>query len=279
MIKAVITGHRGFLGKHFLEKVKGEFYLHSRGGLMSSISKFQPDYIYHFAGEIYKDEEMVESNILLTYRLLEEARKLPIKAFIYIGSSSEYGRKDHPMSETDYLDPTNIYEATKGAGTLLCQAYARQYGVPVMIARPFSLYGKHEPKKRFIPTIIHSVLKGKKLQISPGVHDFIHVDDFIDGLLLLAKNPKPGEIYNFGTGVQTSNKELTEMIEEIFDIKVQKKFISSLHDYDSDCWVADNAKALELGWKPEYNLKDGLTKIINQILQEAKTHCWSKYIK
>ena len=268
--KAFVTGHNGFIGKHLLERLKARrTYLYNRDEPVESLATFKPNYIYHLAAEIYKEDEMLDSNILLTYKLLEQARKLPdLKAFIYIGSSSEYGRKDHPMSETDYLDPTNMYEATKGAGTLLCQAYARTYGVPVVIARPFSLYGEHEPRKRFIPTIIKNIKKHRRLDISPGVHDFIHIDDFIDGLFILAENTHPGEIYNFGTGVQTSNEELVELIEDIIGdkaLKALKALIDPLHNYDSDCWVADISKAEELGWKPNHTLESGLTLTVKQI--------------
>jgi len=267
MNSAFITGHSGFLGKHFKERVKLNSFLFDKGGRTIACSNYQPDYIFHFAGEIYEEDEMFDSNIKLTHDLLEEARKLPeLKAFIYIGSSSEYGRKDHPMSETDYLDPTNLYEATKGSGSLLCQAYARSYGVPAMVARPFSLYGKHEPSKRFIPTIINSIKKNRRLNVSEGVHDFIHVDDFIDGLVLLAENPQPGEIYNFGTGVQTSNNELVEMIEGIMGKKAIMNPVPPLRAYDSACWVADIAKARSIGWKPKISLLDGLTRVIKEII-------------
>jgi len=265
--KVAITGSSGFVGKHLQERLKAKTYLHNRNGLVSSISSFEPEYIYHLAGEIYNEDEMFESNIKLTYELLEEARKLPnLKAFIYIGSSSEYGGKDHPMSEEDCLKPRNMYEATKGAGTLLCQAYARAYGMPIVIARPFSLYGEHEPDKRFIPTIINSVNKRKRktLNIAPGVHDFIHIDDFIDGLFLLADNPVSGEVYNFGSGVQTSNDQLVELIEKIMRKEAKKVYIDKLHDYDSDYWVSNSTKAHKIGWKPKYSLTEGLTQVIDK---------------
>jgi len=261
--KSFITGHQGFLGKSFIERVKPNAYLYNRNGLLSTLKSYNPEYIFHFAAEIYNEEDMFESNILLTYNLLEEARKLPnLKAFIYVGSSSEYGLKLKPMKETNYLDPSNMYEATKGAGTLLCQAYARNYNLPIVIARPFSLYGKYEPKHRFIPTIINCVRNKRTLNISPGVHDFIHINDFIDGLIMLTLKPQKGEIYNFGTGVQTSNKELVELVESVMRKQTNKNFIEKLHTYDSDSWVADISKAKKLGWKPKYNLEKGLVEVI-----------------
>lgn len=266
-MKYFITGSSGFLGTHLRERLltrNADTYLYARDQDLSVLEEFQPDYIYHLAGEIYNEEEMYESNSTLTYRLLETARKLPIKAFIYVGSSSEYGRKDHPIAETDYLSPSTLYEATKACGSLLCQAYAREFNTPVMIARPFSLYGKHEPWKRFIPTVIHHIKRKKTIHIAPGVHDFIHVDDFINGLFLLEQNVRPGEVFNFGTGIQTSNEDLVSMVEKAIGKSTEKKLIGKIHSYDSDCWVCDNSKARELGWEPKFDLIRGLTQVIKE---------------
>lgn len=269
MTKYFITGATGFIGQHLRERLKGNVYLYNRDQPLDCLLSFKPDYIFHLAAEIYKESEMMDSNILLTQQLLEYSRKLPkLKAFVAIGSSSEYGRKDHPMTEEDYLDPTTMYEATKGAATLLCQAYARTYGVPVMIARPFSVYGLHEPKKRFIPTVIKNVRSKRPISLAPGVHDFIHVDDFIDGLLLLADNPLPGEIFNFGSGVQTTNRELVTTVETLLNKKAHINPIAQLHTYDSDHWVADSSKAISLGWKPKYSLTTGLQQVIENISLE-----------
>lgn len=264
-MKTFITGATGFIGKHLLERVEGNTYLFSKGQDMSVLEEYQPDYIYHLAAEIYQEELMIESNILLTHRLLEASKQIPnLKAFIHIGSSSEYGRKKHPMSETDYLDPLTMYESTKGSASLLCQTYARSYNLPVMVARPFSLYGKYEPRRRFIPTIIRNIRDNQPLSIAPGVHDFIHIDDFIDGLFLLANNPRPGEIYNFGTGIQTSNEELVLKIEYLLNKEAKKTFIPLLHAYDSDTWVCDNTKARSMGWMPKMSLTEGLTQVIKE---------------
>jgi len=265
MDKYFITGSTGFMGSHLLKRLRGDKYLYSRGQDVSVVAEYKPDYIIHLAGEIYNNSEMVDSNILLTHHLLEQAKNLPkLKAMIVIGSSSEYGRKDHPMSEKDFLDPTTIYEATKGAATLLCQAYARTYTVPVMVVRPFSVYGLYEPKHRFIPTIIRNLRKRLPIRIAPGAHDFIHVDDFIDGILQVLSHPQAGEIYNFGTGIQTSNQELVSIIEKVMNKSVKKRFVKKMRAFDSDCWVADISKARSIGWKPKIGLVEGLTRVIEE---------------
>lgn len=263
MKKILLTGSSGMVGAHLLKRfIDCEVYLYNRGQDFQTVLNFKPDVIYHVAAEIYENSLMFESNIVLTQSLLEIARKLPnLKAFVYIGSSSEYGRKEHPMTETDYLDPSNMYEATKGAGSLLCQAYFHQFNVPTVIARPFSLYGKYEPPHRLIPTVIRKLKTNSYIQLAEGVHDFIHVDDFIDGLFLLEKKPN-GEIYNFGTGVQTTNFEVVQTIAEVSKKEARIKKVKPLRSFDSNCWVADISKARTLGWEPKYSLLEGLTQVI-----------------
>jgi nucleoside-diphosphate-sugar epimerase len=263
-MKVFLTGSSGFVGGNIFKRChKDDLYLYERDEGINGLLAFEPDIIFHCAGEIYNEGKMFASNVKLTYNLLESARLLHnLKAFIYIGSSSEYGRKEEPMRETDYLDPTNLYEATKGAGTLLCQAFARQYKLPVMVARPFSLYGPDEPEHRFIPTLIKSCKAGWEMNIAPGVHDYIHIDDFIDGLFKLCDTPKPGEIYNFGSGLQLSNDDVVGIVEEIVGRKIIRKPVPKMHEYDSNCWVADITKARKLGWKPKISFYEGIGRLI-----------------
>lgn len=261
-MKLFLTGSSGFLGRHIFERWDGDIYLYSRNEGLNGLLSFEPEVIIHAAAEIYDTGKMFDSNLRLTYNLLESARLLKhLKAFIYIGSSSEYGRKEEPMKEDDVLVPQTLYEATKGAGTLLSQAYASTYGLPVMVARPFSLYGKYEPKKRLIPTAIRNAKGGWEMEIAPGVHDFIHVDDFIDGLLTLIDKGKPGEVYNFGTGKQLSNEEVVGIVEEVVGRKVVRKAVGQMRPYDSSSWVANIDKAKSLGWKPKISFYQGITRL------------------
>ena len=265
-MKIFLTGATGFIGKNLLKRLEDEeIYCYKRGeDVFKSVTKFRPDVIFHLAGEIYKDEEMFNSNIYLTYQLLEVSKFLDIKSFIQVGSSSEYGAKKHSMKEIDFLDPRTMYEATKGAETLLCQAYARSNNVPTSIARPFSVYGPEEPEHRFIPTMIRKMKEDDRVEVSPGNHDFIYIDDFIDGLILLMENPQNGEIYNFGTGVQHSNIEVAEKIRKLLNSNseiIELDYL--LRPFDTNNWVADNRKAISnLGWKVKHSLTEGLRKLI-----------------
>lgn len=274
-MKIVITGYTGFLGKNLLDRFLNDNLLligrdHS---LIDLIPKFNPDYIFHFGAEIYDDSKMMESNICFTHKMLEVSKEVNYKSFIYCGSSSEYGKKDNPMSETDVLVPRTMYEATKGAGTLLCQAYATTYNKPIATVRPFSVFGRYEKEHRFIPTLFRKFDNHDSIKISPGYHDFVYIDDFIDGVLSVAfSDPEKikGEVVNLGTGVQYSNYELYDIMRSIYkyDIPLEKTD-SLMRVFDTNNWVADISRARDnFGYNPKFNLREGLQEIYNERLNE-----------
>lgn len=265
-MKILITGITGYVGSNLAaqcESLGYEVIPFHRGDHFWKIRAEQPDAIFHCAAEIYKEQEMFSSNVDLTHYLLCAAEAANTKAFIYAGSSSEYGRKVNKITETDYLAPETWYEATKGCGSLLTLARP----VPAIVARPFSIYGKNEPYRRFIPLIYKAYQENTLLTVGPGVHDFIYIDDFVEGLLFCMERLLSGEVrkdvINFGSGVQTSNVELVELFEKIVGEKLNWKFDEQLRKgYDTNQWCCDTTYSASLGWRAKTNLATGLENYI-----------------
>ena len=269
--RIVITGYSGFLGKNLMERFNNsEFLLIGRDHKeIEMIKDFNPDFIFHFGAEIYNQEDMIDSNIIFTYKILESIKDIDFKAFIYCGSSSEYGLKSLPMKEIDLLEPRNMYEATKGSCTLICRAYAKMYNKPIGIVRPFSVYGRYEKEHRFIPTLFRKFEERSEITISPGYHDFVHIDDFIDGVLCFcfsATDKIKGEIINLGYGKQYSNYEVYEIFCEVFGYNIVLNKIDSLmRDFDNNNWISDIKKAKDLyNYSPKYDLKMGIKQIYDE---------------
>lgn len=272
----LLTGSTGFIGKNifnfFTKEIHYENYFNlyclSRGQSLTDFSNIQFDSIIHSAAEIYQDNLMFESNIKLTYDLLEFAKKQKhLKSFINLGSSSEYGYKKNKMSENDVLQPRNIYESTKGAATLLCQGYAKKYNIPAITIRLFSIYGPHEPNHRLIPTIYQKSLLQETISISDGMHDFLYIDDLIDLISLViysGKDKITGDIINAGTGIQTSNIGVVNLFNKILKTEIKTANSDKLRDFDSNSWVCDTEYVKnKYNWNSKINLEQGITKYIN----------------
>ncbi len=271
-MKYLITGSTGFIGKSLIENLKNHDILsigrdwENNANLNSRIKAFCPNYIIHCAAEIKNSYKTFKSNVVMTHWLLEITKDINYTSFVSIGSSSEYGAIEKPISEKSILKPRRMYEATKGASSLLCQGFAKEYNKPIAVVRPFSVYGIHEPENRLIPTLFRNFKSNTVSKISLGVHDFIYIDDFIDGLFSVLYSEKEliqGDIVHFGTGVQYSNLEVFNIIKNIFNSNLEYEKIDNIFNkYDTLNWVADITYAKsKYKFNPKYTLETGLKEI------------------
>jgi dTDP-glucose 4,6-dehydratase len=269
-MKIFITGGTGFLGLSLKEHFnQHEITDYIRGSdITASLESAKPDLIIHCAGEIYKPELMMDTNVVMTHAILEWVRNNPTTRMIEIGSSSEYGPVGHPTSEQDKINPQNIYEATKGAATLLCQGYARHYGLQIAVARIYSGYGAHERPHRLFPTLYRAFFENQSMKLYAGVHDFIYIDDFVRGIeLMVNKIWPPGEIVNFGSGRQTTNLEVLRAWEKVTGHTAPVEYFNHKYrPHDTDFWCCDTTYAQEnYSFKTEYSLEDGIEAMIRKM--------------
>lgn len=268
-MKALVTGAKGFLGRNIVGELKlqgFDVFEWIRGMDAATIEKQNPEYVIHAAAEIYDESAMFESNVVLTHEILKALGKVSaLRKFIYIGSSSEYGRLTKPSAERDVLRPTNQYEATKGCGSLLTLAMAKDLEIPATVIRPYSVYGNYEPKHRFIPTILESALDEKTIEVFEGAHDFIHIEDFVSGVIAVLNKGSGQDIVNLGSGTCTSNKQLIEKFEEAWGRPLKVCYHDSkLRKFDTQVWQANIEYAEKgYGWKPQISLREGLRKYIS----------------
>jgi nucleoside-diphosphate-sugar epimerase len=259
----VLTGSTGFLGKNILEFFPNIKILKKYDDI-TTLTYLKPDVIIHCAAEIYNKSSMFSSNVLLTHKLLEYCKENQTK-FIYIGSSSEYGKTLDLMSENNVCDPQTLYAATKSCGTLLTQAYSREYCFDSVIIRPFSIYGKYEPSHRLIPRLFTVAITGETIDIINGHHDFLYIKDFLEGLqIVLQTKFDRGTIINFGTGIATSNLEVVKSISSITNKTINYKYSDLRKETDSIIWVADTLRFNTI-FTPKYSLMEGLKETYDTI--------------
>jgi len=264
--------------KDVLDKVKiYHIDLLDKNKLIRTVSKINPAFIIHLA--TYSNycsqsdvEPMMEANIKGTLNLLIASKNINYKLFINTGSSSEYGIKNKPMSEKDFIEPISFYAAAKASATLLCQAFAKEHKKSIVTLRPFSVYGPYEEKNRFIPTIIKAVIENKPIKLTPGNQrrDFIYVQDVVDIYIKTISCGKKlsGHILNMGTGIEYTNDEVVKtLFKEAGKKVIIEKGAYPVRTWDTQHWVANTVKAQTiLGWKPKFSLEKGL----------RETYLWNK---
>lgn len=246
--------------------------LSEKSKIENAVKKIKPDYIFHLATKgAYPTQndpdEMIKTNVLGTMNLLKSLENISYINCVVLGSSSEYGIKKNPMKEDMNIEPNNYYAATKASSTYLCQVWSKTNRKPLVILRPFSVYGPFEEKNRLVRNTILAALKNKKIKLSVGneARDFIYIDDLINAILIPFERKKSfGEIYNVGTARQTTIFELAKKIKLLTgsSSKIQLDAYPG-RTWDSKTWTANITKIKQsFSWKPNYSLDQGLKSTI-----------------
>ena len=299
-LKILVTGGAGFQGTHLVEKlhelghevtvlntstpvaVSNQQYIAGKAYMVwGSVTDFEvtekvmrgKDVVFHLGGRISVDESILDpwstldANIKGTYNVLEAARKSGTR-LIYTSTCEVYGRPENlPITEKTELKPHTPYASSKAAGDRLAYSYFLTYGLPVTIVRPFNLYGERQKEGKFgavIPIFTAEAMRGEPIKIfgsGAQTRDYMHVSDIIRAyLFVLARPDLAGEVFNFGTGVMTSIKDIAEYIVEKFNTKV---IFSDARPGDSTHIIADYSKAKKnFGWEPTVGIFDGLDRYI-----------------
>jgi len=281
MIRLAVTGNAGFIGKNLVQILNNKNYevfnIDISDGFDLTDHKCieslpYVDIIIHLAAYSFvplsfkTPEVFYRNNYLSTLNVLEKARKS--KARVIFFSSYLYGNPHYlPIDENHPLAPHNPYAQSKIICEKLCEGYHRDFGLPIIIFRPFNIYGPGQNKSFLIPKILEQLKTGDvHLEDSRPRRDFIHVMDIIGAVIKAIESGITGyEVFNLGSGKSISIRKLADEIVLLAESH-HKVFFSNIERkgevLDS---VADirKAKAL-LSWEPLINLKDGLRSIIKE---------------
>lgn len=258
--------------KNVLRKIKiHNTDITNKPAVKKIIKKIKPQVIFHLAvyGAYPQQtnlETTIRTNIFGTVNLLE-AIKNSQTVLVNTGTSSEYGFKNKPMKETDSLEPTFAYAASKAATSWLGRIFSQQFNQPIITLRPFSIYGDWEEPTRFIPTIINNCLKNQPIKLVAGkqVRDFLYVEDMVKAYLMAGQRlDLRGEIFNIGSGKQVLVSEVAREIIKLVNNPVTVKVGAyQPRQWEANNWQADISKAKKiLKWQPQFSLEQGLKKTI-----------------
>ena len=296
--KSIITGGAGFIGSNltdhlvrighkviildnFVSGKKSNLSQHKRKNVKifkTDISKSKnldryfkgADYVFHLAGlaeiipSIKNPKKYFVNNVLGTVNVLEAAKKVNIKKFIYAASSSCYGTpKKIPTSEKEKIDLKHPYALTKFMGEELVMKYASLFRMPNISFRFFNVYGPRLNTSSQYSAVMGNFLsqtKNKKPLTIVGngkqTRDFIHVDDLANAFIKVIKSKLIKKIYNLGSGKRTS----INTIAKIFGGK--RKFIPLRPGEPKNSLANVSKLKKDINWKPKISIEKGIKKLL-----------------
>ena len=205
-----------------------------------------------------------DNNILGTQVLLEACRKVKVKKFIYASSSSVYGdTTDLPMRETSLPSPVSPYGVSKLAAENLCWLYYKNFDIPTVSLRYFTVYGPRQRPDMAFHRFFRWSMEGKPLDVygsGEQSRDFTYVSDIVEANWLACEKGAPGTVFNIGGG---SRITLNEVIEKILAITGVEAIVRRQEVQKGDVrhTSADMTRAKkELGYCPTVSIDEGLIK-------------------
>ena len=288
-MKFLVTGGRGFIGSHFVERALEEGHKvldvdkmtyaanetlpwdnnDNYTLLKQDISEMAHlpncDVIVNFAAESHVDNSIrdtdpfIKSNILGVHNLLELVRgKQPHNRplFFHISTDEVYGdRLEGSFVETDKLTPSNPYSATKAAAEMLVLSYSRTYGLNYIITRSANNYGPRQYEEKLIPKCISSIKEGKKIPIhgtGTYVRDWTYVKDNVDGIFAIINSNVKNEIFNIAAENHLINLEVVAEVSSWYNKGEECiKFVPNRWGQDLRYSISAE-KLRKLGWKPKF---------------------------
>jgi len=264
--------------------VRGD--IRDRGLVRSLLADERLDAVVHFAAESHVDrsvegpEVFVSTNVLGTEILLEEARAAGVARFVMVSTDEVYGSLGETgrFTEDTPLAPNSPYAASKAAADLLCRAFHRTWGFPVMTTRCSNNYGAYQFPEKLIPLMIANALEDRPLPVygdGRNVRDWLWVEDHCRAVDTVLRRGEPGRIYNVGGGNELANIDLvTLLVDRLGKPRDLITFVADRPGHDRRYAIDAGRIAAELGWAPTVTFAEGLGRTVDWYL--ANRSWWEK---
>lgn len=301
-MKILVTGGCGFIGSHFvdlstshndkiviidnllagkLENIEDanktnnvKFFKEDILNLNSIKSNFSDvDAVVHFAARtgviesLEKPQEFTKVNVSGTVSLLELCREYDIPKFVLASTGAVYGNQEPPFFETMMTDPISPYAASKVAAENFAKSYGNTYGINSSVLRFTNVFGPRKsfgPYANVIPKFVRSILRNSKITIfgdGTQERDFVYVKD-VAKACYDAINYGKNDIYNIGTGKNTSLNQLIKLLEDIFSKEVEKEYLDFRAGESKIAYSSIKKATSVLNYSPQYSLKEGIMEYI-----------------
>ena len=274
MGKILVTGSSGFIGKKIIERLdklkvikdsnnSEHINLQNREQVMKLDSA---DTVIHLAGKTpqkkLKWSEYFDNNVIGTLNILEYCIQKKVKKIIYVSSYIYGNPKYFPINEDHPIDPHNAYTRSKYLAEQLCEFYAKNSDLNVIILRPFNIFGKTLPNGFLISNLLKSIESNEKVTIvnKYSKRDFLHIDDFVDVILKIKDYDFKFEVFNVGSGKSYSFNEVIKEIEKISLKKLNLQYKQNEEDFIKEIRADISKLSNKIKWNPKISFNEGLQK-------------------
>lgn len=304
--KIYIAGHRGMVGsavlqtfkthgfEHIITRSKSELDLRNQHQVQQFMVEEQPDVIILAAarvGGILANDRypypFIYDNLAIENNVINAGHVHDVDKLIFLGSSCIYPKHAaQPIKEeyllTGKLEPTNQwYAVAKIAGIKLCEALNKQYDRNYVSLMPTNLYGPRDnfdlETSHVVPAMIRKFHEAKengdsavKLWGSGNPRrEFLHVQDLANAILFAVEEDLEGDMYNVGTGMDMTIRELAYLIQKIVGHRGEIIWDTTKPD-GTPRKLLDVSKIYSKGWKHECSLEEGLKETYNWFLKHLE---------
>ena len=300
--KIYIAGHRGLVGSAIVRRLqqggysnlvtrpRQELDLLDQQAVFAFLEQEKPAYIFLAAARVggiqanntYRADFIYE-NLTVQNNVVHGALKAGVKDLCFLGSSCIYPRDCPQPIKEDYLltgplEQTNEpYAVAKIAGIKLCESSNRQYGTRFVCVMPTNLYGPNDSydlaNSHVLPALIRKAheakLRGDSEYIVWGsgtpMREFLYIDDLADACVFLMEHDIGDGIYNVGSGIDATIRELAETVMDVVGFKGKIVFDHSKPD-GTPRKLLDVSRMKQLGWQPRTTLRDGISQAYSSYL-------------
>jgi UDP-glucose 4-epimerase len=237
------------------------------GGSLKDIVE-SADHVYHLAAQAgvrgswgRSFDTYVRNNVLATQMLLECAKDVGVGSFVCASSSSVYGDTAVlPMDEGAECRPYSPYGVTKLASEHLARLYARNFGVPTVSLRFFTVYGPRQRPDMAFNKFIRAAIEGRAIEVyGDGLQtrDFTFISDIVDGIVAAPKAPA-GAVLNLGGGCRVTLAEALDTLGSVMGREIKIDRSEKQAGDVADTWAAVGRARDTIGFEPKVDLATGL---------------------
>lgn len=298
-MKVLVTGGAGFIGSHVVDSLieRGDevvvvdnlstgfkenvnpaarFYQLSIGDskLAELFKRERPDVVSHYAAQMNLRRSVAEplfdaqENILGSLNVILSSVRFGVKKFVYASSSAVYGEAQYlPADEDHPINPISQYGVSKHTVEHYLYLYAHQCGLDYVILRYPNVYGPRQNpygEAGVIAIFARQMLRGEHPTIfgqGDKTRDYTHISDVVQSNLLAIERGN-NAIYNIGTGVETSVKQIFDILAEALDYKGSPVYAPAREEEVHRMCLNWGKAQIELGWRPKLPLKEGILNAI-----------------